>query len=68
MSPHQLSLLVGLVERRLPDWDQAAGRPHVLPLWKAVVLLCFLLRHDAVQEMAGELSGISQPTVSRYGC
>jgi hypothetical protein len=39
----------------------------VLPLWKAVVLLCFLLRHDAVQEMAGELFGTSQPTVSRYG-
>ncbi|MEU5431622.1 transposase family protein [Streptomyces olivoreticuli] len=66
LSPHQLELLIGRVERRLPDWDRTAGRPHVLPLWKAVVLLCFLLRHDAVQEMAGELFGASQPTVSRY--
>ncbi|MGW1077816.1 transposase family protein [Streptomyces sp. NPDC002537] len=67
MSPYQLSLLIGRVERRLPDWDRTTGRPHALPLWKAVVLLCFLLRHDAVQEMAGELFGASQPTVSRYG-
>ncbi|MFI1184570.1 transposase family protein [Streptomyces sp. NPDC020799] len=67
MSPYQLSLLVGRVERWLPDWDRALGRSHVLPLWKAVILLCFLLRHDAVQEMAGELFGCSQPTVSRYG-
>ncbi|MFD9631625.1 hypothetical protein [Streptomyces violascens] len=39
-----------------------------MPLWRAVILLCFLLRHDAVQEMAGELFGASQSTVfSRYG-
>ncbi|MFJ8390847.1 transposase family protein [Streptomyces sp. NPDC094438] len=55
------------MERRLLDWDQGLGRPRVLPLWKAVVVLCFLLRHNAVQEMAGELFGLSQPMVSRYG-
>ncbi|MFI1184622.1 hypothetical protein ACH4UT_34615 [Streptomyces sp. NPDC020799] len=67
MSPYQLSLLIGRVERRLPAWDQDLGRPRALPLWRAVILLCFLLRHDAVQEMAGELFGCSQPAVSRYG-
>ncbi|WP_269078166.1 hypothetical protein [Streptomyces sp. YIM 121038] len=29
-------------------------------------MLCFLLRHDAVQEMPGELFSCSQSTVSRY--
>lgn len=47
----------GRVERRLSGWDQDLGRPRVLPLWRAVILLCFLLRHNAVQEMAGELFG-----------
>ncbi|MGW1075922.1 hypothetical protein [Streptomyces sp. NPDC002537] len=54
LSPHQLPLLIGKVERQPPDWDRTTGRPHVLPLWRAVVLLFFLLRHDAVQEMASE--------------
>ena len=25
---------------------KAMGRPHALPLWKAVIVLCFLLRHN----------------------
>ncbi|MBV9024216.1 MAG: transposase family protein, partial [Streptomycetaceae bacterium] len=40
---------------------------HALPLWKAVVVLCFLLRHNDAQVLAAELFEISQPTVSRYG-
>ncbi|WP_411147009.1 hypothetical protein [Streptomyces sp. x-80] len=55
------------MERQLPDCELTGGRPRVLPLWRAVVLLCFLLRHNAVQEMAGELFSLSQPAVSRYG-
>ncbi|WP_372412336.1 hypothetical protein [Streptomyces luteireticuli] len=34
LSPYQLSLLIGRVERRLPDRDRTTGRPRVLPLWK----------------------------------
>lgn len=62
LSPHQLDVLISLVERKIPDWDKATGRPHALPLWRAIVVLCFLLRHNNAQAAAAEL-----PTVSRYG-
>jgi hypothetical protein len=67
LSPHQLDVLISRVERKIPDWDKPCGRPHALPLWKAVVVLCFLLRHNDAQALAAELFEISQPTVSRYG-
>jgi hypothetical protein len=67
LSPHQLDVLISRVERKIPDWDKATGRPHALPLWKAVIVLCFLLRHNDAQALAAELFEISQPTVSRYG-
>jgi hypothetical protein len=66
LSPHQLDVLLSRVERMIPDWDKPTGRPHALPLWKAVVVLCFLLRHNNAQVLAAELFEISQPTVSRY--
>jgi hypothetical protein len=66
LSPHQLDVLIGLVERKIPDWDKPTGRPRVLPLWRAIVVLCFLLRHNDAQVVAAELFEISQPTVSRY--
>jgi hypothetical protein len=66
LSPHQLDVLLCRVERRVPDWDKPVGRPHVLPLWQAVVVLCFLLRHNNAQVLAAELFDVSQPTVSRY--
>jgi len=67
LSTHQLDVLISRVARKLPDWDQPTGRPHALPLWKAVIVLCFLLRHNNAQVLAAELFAISQPTVSRYG-
>lgn len=59
LSPYQLGLLIAGAERSLPGWERPTGRPRALPLWKVGVVLCFLLRHNAVQEMAGELFGIS---------
>jgi len=67
LSPHQLDVLLFRVQRKIPDWDKPTGRPHALPLWKAVIVLCFLLRHNNAQVLAAELFEISQPTVSRYG-
>jgi hypothetical protein len=66
LSQHQLDVLLSRVERVIPDWDKPTGRPHALPLWKAVVLLCFLLGHNNARVLAAELSEISQPAVSRY--
>jgi hypothetical protein len=41
------------------------GRPHVLGLHRSVVLVLFLLRQNPVQQVAAELFGCSQSTVSR---
>ncbi|ANZ13631.1 Helix-turn-helix of DDE superfamily endonuclease/DDE superfamily endonuclease [Streptomyces noursei ATCC 11455] len=41
------------------------GRMWALGLYKSVVLVLFLLRQNPVQEVAAELFGISQATVSR---
>ncbi|RKN60044.1 hypothetical protein D7231_33600 [Streptomyces klenkii] len=65
MSSYQLSLLTGRAERRLPAWDRDIGRPRVLPLWRAVILLCFLLRHDRCRRWLASLSDVSQLTVSQ---
>lgn len=46
-------------------WQQAKGRRRAVGLCRAVVLTLFLLRHDNAQDVAGELSGCSQATVSR---
>jgi len=67
LSPYQLRRLIETVEQKIPDWDKPVGRPHALPLWRAVILVCWLLRHNDVQELVAELWEISQATVSRYG-
>ncbi len=46
-------------------WQRAKGRRRVVGLYRAVVLTLFLLRHDNAQDVAGELFGCSQATVSR---
>ena len=46
-------------------WQQPKGRRRVVGLYRAVVLTLFLLRHDNAQDVAGELFGCSQATVSR---
>ena len=46
-------------------WQRAKGRRRVMGLYRAVVLTLFLLRHDNAQDVAGELFGCSQATVSR---
>jgi hypothetical protein len=46
-------------------WQPTTGRRKSLDLSRAVVLTLFLLRHNNVQDVAGELFGCSQATVSR---
>jgi hypothetical protein len=61
----QVADLVAAVFARLGVWQRPRGRRRVLGLYRAVVLTLFLLRHDNAQDVAGELFGCSQPTVSR---
>ncbi|GAA0347660.1 IS5/IS1182 family transposase [Streptomyces blastmyceticus] len=48
-----------------PDPPVVPGRMWSLGLYKSVVLVLFLLRQNPVQEVAAELFGVSQATVSR---
>jgi hypothetical protein len=67
MTGQQLTALVAAVSTLLGDagWQPKTGRRKSLDLTRAVILTLFLLRHDNVQDVAGELFGCSQPTVSR---
>jgi len=66
LSQAQLRALIGAVSTLLGDtWQPKTGRRKSLDLTRAVVLTLFLLRHDNVQDVAGELFGCSQATVSR---
>jgi DDE superfamily endonuclease/Helix-turn-helix of DDE superfamily endonuclease len=66
MRPDQLAMLILAVSTLVGDaWQPKTGRPKSLALPRAIVLTLFLLRHDNVQDVAGELFGCSQATVSR---
>ena len=66
MTQEQLTALIAAVSTLLGDaWQPKTGRRKSLDLPRAVVLTLFLLRHDNVQDVAGELFGCSQSTVSR---
>ncbi len=57
--------LVTAVAARVGPWQPPVGRPKVMGLYRAVVLTLFLLRHNNSQDVAGELFGCSQPSISR---
>ena len=65
MRADQLAALMLAVSTLVGDWQPKRGRRKALDLHRAVVLTLFLLRHDNVQDVAGELFGCSQSTVSR---
>lgn len=64
----QLAELVGRVREVVGDeWEKpAVGRPHVLPLFSAVVAVLFGLRHNICDEVVAEVFGCSQATITRY--
>lgn len=53
--------LAGMVE-----WDKPMGCPRVLPLYTAVVMVLFALRHNLPPDVLGELFGCGSTTVERY--
>ncbi|MEU2718751.1 transposase family protein [Streptomyces sp. NPDC007205] len=67
LDEEQLTGLVARVHAELRT-ETPGPRPEQLRapgLYKSVVLVLYLLRHNPVQEAAAELFGISQSTVSR---
>lgn len=64
LDEEQLTELVARVHLALGGW-QGRGRPPGLGLFRSVALVLALLRQNVVQQVAAEIFGISQATVSR---
>ena len=68
LNGQQIAELVGRVREVVGDqWEEpAVGRPHVLPLFPAVVAVLFGLRHNVSDEVVAEVFGCSPATITRY--
>ncbi len=64
----QLAELVDRVREIVgTEWEKPpVGRPHVLSLPCAVVVVLFGLRHNLPDEVVAEVFGCSQATITRY--
>ncbi len=51
---------------QMVEWDKPMGCPRVLPLYTAVVMVLFALRHNLPPDVLGELFGCGSTTVERY--
>ncbi len=65
LAQEQVADLVTEVSARVGVWQPPVGHPRAMGLYRAVVLTLFLLRHNNSQDVAGELFGCSQATISR---
>jgi len=61
----QLHMLAVLVAKEIGTIVKPGIRPPVIGLLDSVIMVVTLMRRNIVQEMAGEIFGCSQPTVSR---
>ena len=62
----ELDELTEQVERLLTEpWQKPTGRPRRLSLRKAVAVTCGDQRQNVIQEVAGEMFGVPQETVSQ---
>jgi hypothetical protein len=68
LSAGQLTELVTRIREVVgTEWEHPpTGRPHVLPLFTAVVAVLFGLRHNMPDLVVGEVFGCSQATITRY--
>jgi hypothetical protein len=63
----QLTELVSRVREVVGDWERPPiSRPPVLPLFTAVVVVLFGLRHNVADDVVAELFGCSQATITCY--
>jgi transposase len=61
----QRLLLFGRCRGLIGDVVKAGGRPPVIDTYQSIALVVGLMRKNLTQEFAGEIFGVSQPTVSR---
>lgn len=65
LDTEQLTELVARIHQRLGGEYVSRGRPYALGLFRSVAMVLALLRQNIVQQLAAEMFGVSQPTVSR---
>jgi DDE superfamily endonuclease len=65
LDAEQLTELVVRVRARLGGGYVSQGRPFALGLFRSVAMVLALLRQNVVQQVAAEMFGVSQSTVSR---
>ena len=65
LAAEQVTALVAMIAARIGPWRRPIGRPPIFGLFKAVVLVLFLLRHNNAQDVTAEGFGCPQSTVSR---
>ena len=65
LDSEQLTELVVRVRVRLGGEYVSRGRPFALGLFRSVAMVLALLRQNIVQQLAAEMFGVSQSTVSR---
>lgn len=65
LDDEQLTELVARVHAACGGEFVSRGRPHVLGLFRSVVMVVSLMRKNITQDFAGAVFGVSQPTVSR---
>lgn len=61
----QVAWLYGQLDMML-EWDNPVGRPRVLPLHTALVMVLFALRHNLPPDVLAEVFGCGSTTVERY--
>jgi hypothetical protein len=65
LDAEQLDELEARIEDILPDpWDKGTGRPKSLSLREAVMVTLLYSRQNMIQEVIGDLFGVSQGAVS----
>jgi len=65
LDAEQLTELVARIHQRLGGAYTSRGRPFALGLFRSVAMVLALLRQNIVQQVAAEMFGVSQATVSR---
>ena len=51
---------------QMVEWEASTGRPRVLPLYTALVMVLFALRQNLAPDVLGEVFGCGSTTVERY--
>ena len=68
ITDEQVEEIAARVEARRGPWDKGRGAPKLLPLEEAIRVTIMYARHNVTEECLGDITGVSQPTISRYIC